>query len=309
MTAATQTQPENQFQPKEKQDVYATITNKIIADLEKGQLTWRKPWSSEHLAENVCRPLRWNDVPYTGINTIFLWAIAAEKGFQSPYWMTFKQATDMKAHVKKGEKASPVVYADKMVKSETNDNGEDKLKSIPFLKTYSVFNASQIEGLPESFYKVPEPKITNGENRIAELEQFFKDTKADIRTGGARAYYSQGTDHIQMPPFESFHEAKSYYATLAHELTHWTKHPTRLDRDFGRTKWGDEGYAKEELVAELGSCFLASDLGFEPETTEQHAAYIQSWLKALKDDKKLIFSAASHASKAVEFLTTSQKLE
>lgn len=306
MTAATQTQPENQIKSKEKQDVYATITNKIIADLEKGQLTWRKPWSSEHLAENVCRPLRWNDVPYTGINTIFLWATAAEKGFQSPYWMTFKQAADMKAHVKKGEKASPVVYADKMVKSETDDNGEDKLKSIPFLKTYSVFNASQIEGLPEAFYKVPEPKITNGENRITELEQFFKDTKADIRIGGARAYYSQGTDHIQMPPFEAFIDAKNYYSTLAHEITHWTKHPTRLDRDFGRKQHGDEGYAKEELVAELGSCFLSADLGLEPETTDQHAAYIQSWLKAMRDDKKFIFTAASHASKAVEFISNLQ---
>lgn len=286
-----------------KTDVYTTITNKIIADLEKGQLTWRKPWSAEHLAQNVVRPLRWNNIPYTGINTIFLWAIAAERGFQSQYWMTFKQAADMKAHVKKGEKASPVVYADKFLKSETGDNGETEAKAIPFLKSYFVFNASQIEGLPEMYYKTPEPKAPiNTESRIQELDDFFKQTKADIRIGGSQAYYSQGSDHIQMPPFESFHEAKSYYATLAHELTHWTKHKTRLDRDFGRTKWGDEGYAKEELVAELGSCFLAADLGFEPETTEQHSAYIQSWLKALKDDKKLIFSAASHASKAVEFL-------
>lgn len=299
-------EPKVQSETKPKQDVYTAITNKIIADLEKGQLTWRKPWSSEYLAQNVCRPLRWNNIPYTGINTIMLWATAAEKGFVSPYWMTYAQATELKAQVRKGEKATQVVYADKFLKDEQDENGEAKPKQIPFLKAYSVFNADQIDGLPESYYQSLKVEPVNPQNRIEALETFFAQTKADIRSGGNRAYYSQGTDHVQIPPFESFVDSSSYYSVLAHELTHWTKHPSRLDRDFGRSKWGDEGYAKEELVAELGSCFLAADLGLEPETREDHSAYIQNWLTVLKNDKKFIFSAAGSAQRAVEYIASLQ---
>lgn len=312
MTAATQTQPENQIQPKEKQDVYAAITNQIIADLEKGQLTWRKPWSSEHLAENVCRPLRWNDQPYNGINTMMLWAAAADKGYKSPYWMTYNQALELKAHVKKGEKSTQVVYADKILKDKRQEEGaaqevEQKQEYVPFLKLYFVFNAEQIEGLGERFYNGPEPKESiNCDSRIFALEEFFKQTKADIRHGGNRAYYSQDQDYIKMPHFETFESAQAYYATLAHEMTHWTKHETRLKRNLGGKKKGDEGYAKEELVAELGACFLAADLGFQPKSIEQHSAYIQSWLKTLKDDKKFIFTAANQAGKASEFLHSMQ---
>ncbi|REJ81690.1 MAG: DUF1738 domain-containing protein [Bacteroidetes bacterium] len=289
-------------------DVYSRVTNKIIADLEKGELTWRKPWSSEHLASNVVRPLRFNDEPYSGINVLMLWACAVENGYASPYWMTFRQAQEMKAHVRKGEKASQVVYADKMIITEKNSSGEEESRNVPFLKSYSVFNASQIEGLPEDFYKVPEVKILNSEKRIEMLEEFFRNTKADIFTG-FKAAYSQATDRIEMPPFESFIDASNYYATLSHEVAHWTKHPTRLNRDFNRKKWGDEGYAKEELVAELAACFLAADLGFEPVTRDEHAAYIQSWLKVLKNDSRYVFQAASHAQKAVEYVTNLQTRE
>ncbi|HRH03876.1 MAG TPA: zincin-like metallopeptidase domain-containing protein [Bacteroidia bacterium] len=282
-------------------DIYSRITQKVISDLEKGNLTWRMPWSSEHMAQNVVRPLRWNDEPYTGINILVLWATAAENGFKTPYWMTYKQAVSMKANVKKGEKGTFVVYADKITKQEQAENGELETKHIPFLKSYTVFNASQIEGLSDAFYKTPEIMPLNNEKRIAELEQFFANTKADIYTG-LKASYNQTTDRIQMPPFENFYDANGYYATLAHEITHWTKHPSRLNRDFGRKKHGDEGYAKEELVAELGACFLGADLGFEPITKEEHAAYIQSWLSVLRNDKRFIFSAASHAQKAVEYL-------
>jgi len=287
-------------------DIYSQITQKIINDLEKGQLTWRKPWSDENLASHVMRPLRWNDIPYTGINTIMLWATAAEKGYASPYWMTYRQATDMKANVRKGEKGATVVYADKFTKEEKGADGSTSIQQIPFLKVYTVFNASQIEGLPEAFYKLPEPTIVNEEKRIEALEQFFKQTKANIFTG-SKAAYSVATDRIEMPPFECFIDSSSYYATLAHELTHWTRHPRRLDRDFDRKKWGDEGYAKEELVAELGSCFLGADLGFEPVTKEDHAAYIKGWLAVLKNDSRFIFHAAAHAQKAVEYITSLQE--
>lgn len=293
-----------------QQDIYTRVTNKILSDLEKGNLTWRKPWNSEHLAGQITRPLRWNNIPYEGINTLMLWGTSAEKGYVYPHWMTFDQAIKLKAFVRKGEKGTQII---KIVKPENiikEDEAEDenKITKISFVKSYSVFNVAQIDGLPEVFYQIPEPVITNPQQRIQALETFFAQTKADIYTG-TKASYNQGMDNIQMPPFESFVDAPSYYATLAHELTHWTKHTTRLNRDLGRKHHSDEGYAKEELVAELGACFLAADLGFEPMPEEGHAAYIQSWLKVLQDDKRFIFSAASHAQKAVEYIHALQSQE
>ena len=169
------------------------------------------------------------------------------------------------------------------------------------MKGYTVFNVEQIDGLPEHYAAKPEAVI-DAAQRIDHAERFFASTGADIRHGGNSAHYSGGTDHVQMPAFEAFRSPESYYATLAHELTHRTKHPKRLDRDFGRKKWGDEGYAKEELVAELGAAFLCADLALTPEPGMDHAGYIQSWLKVLKEDKRAIFSAAAHAQRAADFL-------
>lgn len=143
--------------------------------------------------------------------------------------------------------------------------------------------------------------------RIAHADEFIAATRADIRLGGNQTYYSGASDHVQMPYFESFRSPEAYYATLAHELTDWTKHKTRLDREFGRKKWGDEGYACEELVAELGAAFLCADLALTPEPGTDHAAYIQGWLKVLKEDKRAIFSAAAHAQRAADFLQSLQK--
>jgi len=288
-------------------DIYTRITNKILADLEKGALTWRKPWNSAHLSENVQRPLRWNNIPYTGINTVVLWATAAEKSYDLPHWMTFNQALDLKASIRKGEKGTQIIYADQLLKEEEDKNGEKQIVQIPFLKSYTVFNAHQIERLPERFYTMDEPVPVNTPKRIEAIETFFAQTKADIRKGYKAAYYI-GEDYVDMPPIESFETAKDYYGVLAHEITHWTKHPTRLNRDFGRKVWDDEGYAKEELVAEIGACFLAADLGFEPMPEEKHAAYIQSWLQALQDDKKLIVFAASYAQKAIEYIHSLQNI-
>ncbi|QMW01695.1 ArdC family protein [Spirosoma foliorum] len=288
-----------------QKDIYARVTDKILSDLENGNLTWRKPWNADYLASQVTRPLRWNGVPYGGINILMLWGTAVEQDYTSPYWMTFKQAIELKASVRKGEKGTQIVYADKIVKEEENAKGETVINQIPFLKPYTVFNAAQIDGLGESFYKTPEPLIANPQHRIQQLETFFAQTKAEIYTG-REASYIQSRDRIQMPPFESFDRVTGYYAVLAHELTHWTKHPTRLNRDLGRKHYGDEGYAKEELVAELGACFLAADLGFEPMPEAHHSAYLQSWLQVLKDDKRFIVSAASQAQKAVEYIHTLQ---
>lgn len=289
-------------------DIYQRVTNKIIADLEQGELTWLKPWSAGNTEGRIVKPLRNNGVPYNGINILMLWGAAIEGGFLSPYWMTYKQAKEMGAHVKKGERGNLVVYANTITKTEETENGEEEERTIPFMKGYTVFNVEQIEGLPERFYVKPEPLIDPAQ-RIEHADAFFAATGADIRHGGNSAHYNGGSDHVQMPCFEAFRNPESYYATLAHEVTHWTKHPKRLDRELGRKRWGDEGYAREELVAELGAAFLCADLELTPEPREDHAAYIQSWLKVLKEDKRAIFSAAAHAQRAADYLHSLQTEE
>jgi antirestriction protein ArdC len=193
------------------------------------------------------------------------------------------------------------VYANSITKTEQNDAGEDVERDIHFLKGYTVFNVEQISGLPEQYYVKAEPRFSPVE-RIAHADQFFAATGAEIRYGGNRAYYAQELDYIQMPPIEAFTDAEKFYATLAHEAVHATKHPSRLDRDLGRKSWGDEGYAAEELVAELGSAFLCADLELTPEVPDDHASYITSWLDVLKNDSRAIFTAAAHAQRAVDFL-------
>ena len=223
------------------------------------------------------------------------------RGYTAPIWITFRQALALGGHVRKGEHGSTVVYANRITRTEAGEGGEDVERSIPFLKAYTVFNVDQVEGLPDHFHAVPEPKLDVA-RRIDHADAFFAATGADIRHGGNQAYYALQHDHIQMPPFECFEDPESYYATLAHECTHWTRHPTRLDRDFGRKRWGDDGYAREELVAELGAAFLCADLGLELEPRPDHASYIASWLKVLKDDRRFIFTAAAQAQRAADFL-------
>ena len=285
----------------ERLDVYTRITDKIIADLEQGVRTWMKPWNAGNAAGRITRPLRHNGMPYSGINILMLWAEGVSQGFSSPMWMSFRQATQLNAHVKKGEKGSLVVYANSITRTEQDASGEDSEREIHYMKGYTVFNVEQIEGLPAYYYQQPEVKTMPIE-RIGHAEEFFKATKAEIRYRGDRAYYSCDGDYIQMPVIEAFRDAESFYATLAHESAHWTKHSSRLDRDFGRKSWGDEGYAREELVAELSSAFLCADLGLTPEVRDDHSSYIATWLTVLKNDKRAIFSAAAHAQKAVDFL-------
>ena len=285
-----------------KQDIYERITSRIVAELEQGVRPWLKPWNAEHAAGRITRPLRFNGVPYQGINVLMLWGEAVAKGFSAPIWMTFKQARELGGFVRKGEHGSLVVYADRIRKTELDaETGQDVEREIPFLKGYTVFCVDQIEGLPPQYYAKAAPRL-DPLQRLERADSFFTATSAEIRHGGNQAYYSVTHDYVQMPPFESFRDAESYYATLAHECTHWTRHAKRLERDFGRKRFGDEGYAMEELVAELGSAFLSADLDLTPEPREDHAAYIASWLKVLKDDKRAIFTAASHAQRAVDFL-------
>lgn len=282
-------------------DIYETITAEIIADLETGVRTWTKPWSAGHLAGHMSRPLRHTLQPYSGVNIVLLWMEAIERGYTAPIWMTFRQALELGGHVRKGERGATVVYANRIKRLEQDDDGHDVERQIPFLKAYTVFNVEQIESLPAPYYAPAEPR-TEVTARIADAERFFAATGAVIGHGGDQAYYAIAADRVQMPHFENFRDPQAYYATLAHELTHWTRHPSRLDRDFGRQRFGDEGYAREELVAELGAAFLCADLGLALTPREDHAAYIASWLQVLKNDKRFIVSAAAHAQRACDWL-------
>jgi antirestriction protein ArdC len=284
-------------------DVYARVTDRIIDDLEKGVRPWLKPWSADNATDRLpSLPLRHNGTPYRGINVLLLWGEAIEKGYGAPLWMTYKQANELGGQVRKGERGSLVVYADKITKTESNEKGKKTEREIPFMKGYTAFNVAQIDGLPAHYYTKPAPRDDSRTlELIAEAEDFFAATGATFRHGGNRAFYAPSADFIQLPPADAFNDAESYAATKAHELTHWTGHEKRLAREFGK-RFGDQAYAFEELVAELGAAFLCAELGIAPEPREDHASYLVHWLDVLKTDKRAIFTAAAHAQRAADYL-------
>jgi antirestriction protein ArdC len=283
-----------------KTDVYTRITNRIVADLETGTRPWLRPWNAEHAAGRITRPLRHNGAPYRGINVLTLWMETTTRGFACPIWMTYKQAIGLGGQVRKGEHGSLVVYADRITRTETNEQGEETERGIPFLKGYTVFNCDQIDGLPSQYYARDETP-RDALPRIEHAEAFFANTKADVRHGGNKAYYAAHADHIQMPPFEAFRDAEGFYGTLAHECVHWSGASSRLDRNLSG-RFGSDAYAAEELIAELGSAFLCADLALTLEPRDDHASYIANWLKVLRDDKRAIFTAAAHAERAAAYL-------
>jgi antirestriction protein ArdC len=292
---------------KPRVDIYARITDRIVADLEKGVRPWMQPWRSTNAIGRVTRPLRHNGLPYSGMNVLLLWSEAMARGYVSPVWMTFKQAIELGGAVRKGETGTMVVFASRFTKAEADGNGGEVEREIPFLKAYTAFNVAQIDGLPERYHAKAEP-VCDPIERIEEADRFFANTGAVIRHGGNRAFYSPGSDHIQMPPFQTFRDAASYVAVLSHEATHWTAAPHRVSRDLNRYGEDRRERAREELIAELGSCFLCADLGIVPELEPRpdHASYLESWLKVLAEDKRAIFSAAAHAQRAVAFLHSLQ---
>ena len=298
---------------KERGDFYKEVTNKIIAALENNTRPWVQPWDGGILPI----PMRHNNRLYQGINTLILWQAASEGGYNSPYWMTFKQAKLLGGNIKKGEKAATIFYASSCTLGNNEEEDKQKersgqnlalnqeQKSIykKFMKSYKVFNANQIDGLQEKYYKVLSTENNTKElEKLPRLEEFVKNTKANIKHGGIRAYYRESSNHIQMPEMKLFKNSNAYYSTLCHELTHWSGSKERLNRNLGGKRFGDNGYAMEELVAELGAVFLCSLLGINPDAREDHAPYIASWLKVLKSDKRAIFNAASLAQSASNYL-------
>jgi antirestriction protein ArdC len=267
-----------------KFDLHQTITDNIVNAIEaNGTLPWVKPWTAAATPRNGAT-LR----PYSGINQLILTIAGAT--YSSPDWFTFKNAGALGGTVKKGERGTQVIYWNIIKKK----NMAGKEETFPLMKYFTVFNRDQIEGLPP----VTEAPVLDF-NPIGQAETFLLKTGADITHGGAGAFYSMTTDTITLPSKEAFKDEVSYYATALHEVIHWTGHNSRLDR-LKATPFGSPEYAKEELVAELGAAFLCGELGIDGET--QHPEYIGAWLKALKNDKRFIFTAAKMATEAVEFL-------
>jgi antirestriction protein ArdC len=282
----------------ERADVYERVTNQIIEAIEAGAGEWRMPWHKLTGANST--PV--NAVtrkPYRGVNVISLWATAIECGYRSSVWATYAQWQQLGAQVRKGEESAFIVFwkFDRDTETQTNDadDNEQGHRSI-LARGYHVFNAEQVDGFPlPPMETLPEPE------RNEAAEQFFSHLGADLRHGGQRAFYNPAHDFIQLPPFALFKETAAYYATLGHECIHWSGAPHRLNRDL-KGRFGAEAYAAEELVAELGAAFLCTNLGIANEPRPDHAAYVKNWLAVLRNDKRAVFTAASKAQAAVDWM-------
>jgi antirestriction protein ArdC len=297
---------------KTKIDIHQKVTDQIIASLEEGTRPWNKPWNDG--AGGL--PLRHNGEPYQGINILLLWMASRSEA----HWMTFNQAAQlcgMKKRsngkgwefeegkgVRKDEKGTTIIFY-KPLDTVDKVTGEDI--TIPLMRAYSVFNADQIDGLPDKYYS-QNVEALNSDERDANADAFVHHTGAELRHGGNRAFYSPGEDFIQLPAYDSFKSSEGYYAVALHELGHWTGHKDRLNRDI-RNAFGTKDYAREELIAEMSSAFLCADLQINAEPRPDHASYLEAWLKIMKEDKKAIFSAATAASKVAGYLHTLQSNE
>lgn len=284
---------------------YQTVTDRIVAMLEAGTPPWQRSWSvgQPTISGPIVRPLRACGKPYTGANVLNLWAASMVRGFRSRYWMTYKGAKEAGGNVRKGAKSELAFYVGRhTIEAEKPDQDD---KTVSFMRAYCVFNCDEIDGLPARFYAA-EPVAPIEPNapkhaRNAEVDGFVGHLNASLAHGGDRAFYSPAIDAVRMPHLEQFNSAESYYAILLHELTHWTSHASRCDRQLGK-RFGDNAYAAEELVAELGAAFLCADLGVTNEPRADHASYIASWIMVLKADNRAIFRAASLAEKAAGFM-------
>ncbi len=274
---------------KMKKDIYQDVTNKIVNEIESGALPWVKEWSGfSGLPENAITGRQYN-----GINTLILWLMGGELGFSSHRWCTYKQAREANGFVRKGEKSIPVVFYKPLTRDVENASGELEEKSIPMMRVFNVFNLDQIDGFTD---KTAAETIEN----LPTIDDFINMTGVRIVPGSPA--FVPSMNWVHMPPMDKFESFTGYYATLFHELIHWSGHKTRFDRDMS-SRFGEAGYAMEELVAELGAAFLCAKFGVTGEV--RHAGYIEHWLKVLKDDNKAIFKAAAEASKAVEYLMRS----
>jgi len=285
----------------DRTNLYDEITGKIIAELEAGQFPWVQPWGSSTAQAPLGLPKNASTGrAYSGINILILWGAVIQHGFPGQGWLTYRQAAALGGNVRKGERGTTVVYADRFTpedeKRRARESGEEPGK-IPFLKRFTVFNAAQCEGLPEEIAAVappPPPGLID-----PHVEALIRATGIDFRIGGNRAFYVPSQDFVMVPPPQAYFEPINWHRTALHEMGHATGHPSRLARDFSGS-FGTKKYAFEELVAEITAAFCCASLGIVP--TVRHADYIGSWLEVLREDNRAIVRAASQASKAADWL-------
>jgi antirestriction protein ArdC len=278
-------------------DIYTDVTNRIVAALEQGAVPWVCPWrQGSALPNNLA-----TGKAYRGVNVLILAIEAMSRNFTDNRWLTFRQANTLGARVRQGEHGTAIVFYRMHEISEAANPGDvfdvasAETRKIPLLKTYVVFNVDQLNGLPDRFALPP----LQPWHPLEIAEQLIAQTGAVIYHGGNQAFYHPSSDTIQLPPVESFAHAVDYYATALHELTHWTGHSQRLNR-LSVQRPGIDAYAFEELVAEIGAAFLCAHCGLNG--VVEHASYIETWLNALRRDKRLIFVAAGAAQKAADFV-------
>ena len=270
--------------------IYQEVTDSIIKQLEAGAMPWIKPWKADSTADKNFISQK----PYQGINRLILGLSSMVSGFDTPVWASFKQWQSLGTQVRKGEKGTKIVFFSPVTK-ECKVTGN--LESYNLLKSYYVFNANQVDGVT-----IAAPTTENKPfNSIASADERIAKTGAIIRHGGDSAFFAPSMDIIQMPNKSAFSDESSYYATMFHELTHWTGHETRLKREFGK-RFGNPEYAFEELVAEMGAAFLCQDYRIQGEL--RHAGYIQHWLKACRNDATAIFKAAALAQKSADYINS-----
>jgi len=281
-----------------KPDVYARVTSQIVNAIEQGTGTWRMPWhTSGRFAFSPVNAV--THKPYRGVNVLALWAVAQSKGYDRGEWATYNQWQDRGAQVRKGEKSASVAFwkfADDSAESQDGEQEHSSRSRLVFCRLYSVFNAAQVDGY------APKPDANAPiETRIESADTFFGRINARVAHQGNRAFYSPADDTITLPPFAAFFSPVDYYSTRAHETGHWTAKADRCNRELGK-RFGDNAYSIEELVAELTAAFTLAHLGLSSEPRPDHAQYIASWLRVLKADNRAIFTAASKAQQAADFI-------
>jgi antirestriction protein ArdC len=279
-----------------KRDLYAEVSARIVAELERGAAPWIKPWSAT-AGQNVPQNAVTNR-PYSGCNVILLW-LARYRGWATPRYLTFRQAIETGGNVRKGEHGMKVYFVRQLRVRDSSADADDDEKIIPMMREYTVFNVAQCENLPDSLIDGKPIRVRNPDTRDDLADEFLRATRAEIREGHGEAYYAPGADFISLPRFEAFKGADHFYNVAFHELTHWTGHKSRLDRDL-RHRFGERAYAAEELIAELGAAFLAAEFSFDGDV--RNAGYIATWIDLLKSDKRAFFTACNRASKAADYL-------
>ena len=282
-------------------DLYSEVTSRIIAELEKGCVPWVRPWDQSKAGLGLPANATTNR-HYSGINILILWDAVIQRGFSAHKWLTLRQANAVGGTVRKGERGTTVCYADSFIPKEEQERARevgDAAHSVAFLKRFTVFNVDQCEGLSDYAVSPPAPDQSQ---TVAEAETLIRASGADFRIGSGEAFYNWREDFIAVPQQAAFFDPINYYRTCFHELGHWTGHPARLSRNL-EGRFGSEGYAREELVAEMTSAFVCAQLHIQP--TVRHTDYIGNWLTVLRGDARAIFQAASMASRAADFLLTS----